>query len=365
MSAVVVNDAVAEGRNVFETLARGGSFGDNTEATQETVHAVEAQMGTLGFNLEQELSPDAILGMLESEEAAMHEAVSKGAAEAPVTTQDVVAEAESQFDDVDLEDISDSQIKGKNAQARIRELVKQRNELRAKLDEEARNQALALQQRMDEQNRLYQQQISGVYEQNKLLASQVEKALTEREENELPAHKKWEKELISNQEKALRAQIEAAINPYKHELEKLKSEREQAIRDQQMRERMEYFQREAAKARDAVLFKDLLKDDTQDMASQANEFILTNAAAFKQTPQDAASEAQKFLDKYFKARLKAETAKRKQVVEKSQNAPAVAGAQRGAATGFSAPTYSREQIRQAGYNNYFDAMTDNFRRLRG
>lgn len=341
-SSEALTDDIQQAAATFESIAMEAADSD----VVPEVEAEGSQTPDIGeLYPEGELSPDTILAAIEQDAA-----VEAADPEVPAEQQDVG----------EVPDPAEEKPAGKRAQQRIRNLVKQRNELQQQMEQMRLEQQQALAQMQQQQGSAVTEQIAELRRQNEFLTQQMLESRMAREEQELEPHEKWSRDLIRKQEKELGSHIERALAPYKNELEQLKAQQAQELQQRQMEMRLAKFSKQAEEARQNVLFNDLLSEDQGDLGLLGDEFILTNAAAFKQAPDEAAHEAKRFLDKYFKARLKAESTKRKKTMTKSKAAPTTKVSNRAAAKGQGMPKYTKAQVQKAGYDTYFDAAMQNF-----
>ena len=340
MEAEALTDDIQQGLANFESVAMEGADADTVPEPEAKVEHDISELFPDG-----ELSPDTILAAIE--ESAVQEAAEP---DEPAEKQDVG----------EVPDSAEERGTGKRAQTRIRNLVKQRNELQSQMEQMQAQQQAFMQQQMQQQGGAVSEQLAEMRKQNEFLTNQMLVRQTAAEEEDLDPEQKFARDLIRKQEASLGTHIEKALQPYKQQLEELKRERREAIENQQMEKRLAGFTQQAKQAKDQVLFNDLLSEDAQELGGVGEEFILTAAAAFRQAPEEAAFEQKKFLDRYFKARLKAESAKRKTTMQKSKAAPSSQAQNRAPGRGTGLPKYTKQQVQKAGYDNYFDAAMKNF-----
>jgi hypothetical protein len=263
------------------------------------------------------------------------------------------------------------QAEGKGrAQERIQNLVSEKKALTEQMQQMQQQMQYTQQQmqtQMQQSLRMAQmqaqQQFAALEQQNKLLQEQLAGVREAKEDENLSYEDKFKKTLLKQQQEILQKQVESQLQPYREQLSQWQVAMKDHFEKQQQAALVKKFEAETAEAVGEIT-QDLTPEDRAQLSGFLTDWTMTAAASWRQPPKAVVPEVKKSLDSYFKARLNS----LKQQRAKGQAAPPAAPpvAQTGASgvRGNAVQKYTRDQIRAAGYENYFEASRDGFQRIR-
>jgi hypothetical protein len=244
----------------------------------------------------------------------------------------------------------------RGAQTRIRNLVKERNDLRqqaAAREAEMQRQVYAMQQ---QQAQLAQQQQAALQEQNAKLEKQLE-LLTSRkeieEEQNLSPMDQYERKILRQAKQQAAVEAEQKVAALQQQVQAQEQQRQKAIAEQQRRQRYVYYSNQAAQARNEALLNQMEQNTAQALAQETDEMLLAYSAAYGLEPKDAAPRFRRYLDKYAQAAIKRQSAAAGARVRQSRQVPASAPTGR-VATQQTNAWPSLQDLRAAGFDSHPD-----------